>query len=421
MIFPLNSPTDTIVVQQVDIPEIPSNFDAAFTSVMAGITSERSAQLPNQNENPCDDIIVPDSGTNMSISFKDDNLTYSQSHVAGMNVDTFPLEDSEEENISPNISSSEPDNQIVLQKSFKKHASTEMKFRCFEVNWCKVSDTIIQRLNTLQEFKNNNPKKTVPTSIRFAKTDLSALVNVIVDQLRIIDTQIKAETMECVAKMIFTKFPCLDFEDDDGFGGGNGYIALKYKMINRNTYLNRFRDHNVPNASSTQTRKSRHVKACTIKEYWKRSSKDCDPAIISKLLRNEPDILTTELLKESQAYIRYRLDEKKQLALIISDFPVLRRRKLILYHFEQCTGTEATCLEYYFQSKRKKLISFSKTRPQATMHLTDTCTDAEIFKFICNLVGDNWSELICNKEAIRFPLRFTQFLTKLFLRRLEPE
>ncbi|XP_055541318.1 uncharacterized protein LOC129727479 [Wyeomyia smithii] len=302
-----------------------------------------------------------------------------------------------EENISPNINPDEPTNKIVLKKSHKKHASIEMKFRCFVINWDKVSDKVIQRLNYLQAFKDNNPKVAVPCSIRFSKTDLNDLVNVVVDQLRMIDTQIAAKTMESVAKMIFTKFPCLDFEDDDGFGGGNGHIALKYKMINRNTYLNRFKDPNIPHVSSGQTRRRSNIRAGTVKEYWEKSTKDCASDVLSKLLRNEPDLLTPSFLIETQAYIRNRIDENKKLSTLIMDFPVLRRRKLVHYHFEQCTGIDAKSLENYFLMKRQKIISFSKTRPKK-LHLTETCTDIQIFQFLCSLVGDEWSELLCVKE-----------------------
>ncbi|XP_062554932.1 uncharacterized protein LOC134220022 isoform X1 [Armigeres subalbatus] len=175
------------------------------------------------------------------------------------------------ENESPNISHKRNSSEgALLTKCTKKQASTEMKFRCFDINWSKISDHLLDRLRALQEFKKSNPGVFIPAAIRITKTELTTLINTVVEQLRIIDTRIRADTMETVARQILEKFPALDYTDDDGFGGGQGYIELKYKMINRNNYLNRFRNSQPHQTliNSMSLKKKRNERAGTLSEYW---------------------------------------------------------------------------------------------------------------------------------------------------------
>lgn len=306
------------------------------------------------------------------------------------------------ENQSPNLNQKRsPSDGILLHKSTKKHASTEMKFRCFTVNWNKISDHLLDRLRALQEFKNTNPNVFTPASIRVTKTEVTALTNAVVEQLRMIDTQIRAETMETVARQILEKFPAMDYTDDDGFGAGQGYVDLKYKMINRNNYLNRFKNAQASCSNNAATlKKKRNARAGTLKEYWEKSSKQCDKSMQSILVRDEPNLLSNEFLLESQAYIRFKLDEKIDTAKMISQLPVLRRRVLLLFHFEKATGVKVGEFQRYFSAKRGKIIQYSLAC-KPNLHLNESSSDSDVLQFLCSLVGETFSELIIHKEVSR--------------------
>ncbi|XP_062540984.1 uncharacterized protein LOC134209019 [Armigeres subalbatus] len=77
------------------------------------------------------------------------------------------------------------------QQSSKKQATSLLKFRTFEINWNKLGDNLLERLGDLQEFISQNPESAVPRSIRFKKTEMTSLVNNIVDQMRCVDNNIK--------------------------------------------------------------------------------------------------------------------------------------------------------------------------------------------------------------------------------------
>lgn len=304
-----------------------------------------------------------------------------------------------DENQSPNSSIKRPGT-VEVQKSTKKHASSEMKFRCFEINWAKLSDNALTKLNSMQEFKVNNPDDSIPTALRMTRSDTSNLVNNIVDQLRAIDSRIKADVMETVAKQLLCKYPCLESVDDDGFGNGMSHIVIKHKMINRNAYLNRFQDsceQKIPPFN-----KGRNVRAGTLKSYWKNSKKECEKEVLSKLRRDEPVLLTDEFLETSQAFVRYRLSESKDIKQLLSEYPVLRRRVLMNYHFGQATGVSVDNLSKYYGMKRTKIISYSGTAGRKFEKLNNECSDLEVFRFLACLVGENMSDLVVNKEVCIF-------------------
>ncbi|XP_058453606.1 uncharacterized protein LOC131431746 [Malaya genurostris] len=303
------------------------------------------------------------------------------------------------ENQSPNSNKKcNSSDGVHLQKSGKKHASTEMKFRCFNINWNKISDRLLDRLRSLQEFKINNPGIFIPASIRVTKTDLTALTNAVVDQLRMIDSMIRAETMETVSRQIFEKFPALDYTDDDGFGAGQGYVELKYKMINRNNYLNRFKSCRASISDIVMNlKKKRNSRAGTRKEYWEKTSNICGKHILSKLSRDEPNLMTNDFLLQSQAYVRHKLDEKVETTVMLSQLPVLRRRILLNFHFEKATGVNVNDFRRYFLMKKEKIIQYSLVKNK-NLHLSEKSSDYDILQFLCSLVGESFSEIIIHKE-----------------------
>lgn len=305
----------------------------------------------------------------------------------------------EQENISPNVDfKRKTSEELNLQKSVKKYASTEMKFRFFKINWSKISDGLLNRLSCLQDFRDRNATINVPRAIQLSKTEMNNLCNIVVDQLRLIDSKISAATMEEVAQQILQKYPGLNFVDDDGFGNGQSYVVWKHKMLNRNTYLNRFKDPDVQMPSTSDIKRNRNVKAGTIKEYWELTSKECSKDIISKLIRNEPGLLTNEFMEQSQSYVRFRLgcpDLKKT----IDELPVLRRRQLLAFHFEKATGVQAGALLSYFVAKRRKIIDYSKTA-RKKLQLNEDASDYEILNFLFLLLGEDISDLFEHKEVI---------------------
>ncbi|EAT33706.1 AAEL014020-PA [Aedes aegypti] len=298
----------------------------------------------------------------------------------------------------PNIVNKRNQEEVKVFKSSKKFASSELKFRYFQINWCKISDNTISRLNELQKYRNENTDKCAPRQLQLSKTDWSNITNSVVDQMRSVDTEIKASVMEKVAKDILDKYPCLNVLDDDGFGSGKDYVAVKHKMLNRNSYLNRFKeDQDQPTPSKMKDRQSRNVRAGTNKEYWKQTNNECTKDMLSSLSRNETELLTQEFLQASQSYVRYRFDENKPLKEVVADFPVLRRKCLLDYHFECATGVAAGSMEKYFAAKRQKLIEFSKSGRKTTP-LTVTASDVDIIQFLCSLLGEKCEDVIVSKE-----------------------
>ncbi|XP_062533667.1 uncharacterized protein LOC134202657 [Armigeres subalbatus] len=225
---------------------------------------------------------------------------------------------------------------------------------------------------------------------------MTSLANTIVDQLRCIDSDIPACIMESVAKQVYSKYSGLQFIDDDGHVNQQSYVALKHKLINRNSYLNRFKNPNVPKVSIAEVRRDKNVKSGTLKEYWVKSSEVCDKDTVSKLVRNDPKVLSSEFLSASQSYVRFRLDEDKILRDIVSALPVLRRRQLMSFHFEQATGVPMDTLEKYFVAKRAKLVDFLKVRPKSL--LNEAPTDYDIINALCSVLGEKVTELIILKE-----------------------
>ncbi|XP_058814400.1 uncharacterized protein LOC131678342 [Topomyia yanbarensis] len=223
---------------------------------------------------------------------------------------------------------------------------------------------------------------------------MCSLVNNLVDQLRAVDSNISADIMEAISKQVLQKYPCLEKRDDDGFGNGLSYITLKQKMINRNVYLNRLNE--TSKKSIPVFQKHRNRRAGTVQEYWKTSSDHCPKEVFSKLRRDEPSLLTEEFLEQSQAFVRSRLDQNKNLNLILSELPVLRRRKLLEFHFKKSTGIDIGMLSTYFTAKREKIIGYSTTRKM--LKLQSSSTDYEVFDFIAKLVGEDLSDLVLKKE-----------------------
>lgn len=304
-----------------------------------------------------------------------------------------------DENVSPNTSRkrSVSNEDVALMKSKKRHASTEMKFRAFNINWSKVTDNILERLKSLQDYRDTNPGKSVPLSVQLPKTDMTTLTNIIVDQLRCIDTKIPACTMEAVARQVYAKYSGLQFMDDDGYLNDQSYVSFKHKLISRNSYLNRFKNPAAPKISAAEVRRNKNIKAGTLAEYWKASSKNCAKDIVTKLARDDPKILTEEFLSASQSYVRFRLDEPKLLKEIVAGLPILRRRQLISFHFEKATGVPIDTMEKLFVAKRSKIIDFLRSRPKNT--LSEAPSDRDIIASMCSLLGESVAELIVQKDV----------------------
>ncbi|XP_065085960.1 uncharacterized protein LOC135707979 [Ochlerotatus camptorhynchus] len=334
---------------------------------------------------------------NISDSAVHDNAAFRPVSVNDKETDEESFGE-QDENSNPNSSAEKRSfDEVKVLKGSKKYASCEMKFNTFQVNWTKVSDGILDHLQQMQDFRNENSSQRVPSSLQISKTDLSGLANSVVDQLRTIDHRIRADVMESAARQIINKFPCMNFVDDDGFGTGTGYVWLKHKMINRNTYLNRYKAPNQPKASTTEIRRYRNLRAGTTKEYWQKSSQNCSKEVLSILSRNEPEFLTNEFLEASQSYVRYRFDEDKPLKDVLTSLPVLRRRCLLNYHFESATGVTAGSLEQYFTAKRSKIIDFSMTnRKIGRLHAN--ALDYDIFTFLCRSLGEKIDDVIILKE-----------------------
>ncbi|XP_062549836.1 uncharacterized protein LOC134214494 isoform X1 [Armigeres subalbatus] len=130
---------------------------------------------------------------------------------------------------------------------------------------------------------------------------------------------------------------------------------------------------------------------------------------MAKLRRDEPTLLTDEFLVESQGFVRSRMDQKRDLALIMSEFPVFRRRRLLNHHFKEATGTDIEMLRKYFNSKKSKIILYSTT--QKLNKLSEKPSDRDVFYFLAKLLDETLDDLILKKEVVIY-LKFDNFKIK---------
>lgn len=311
------------------------------------------------------------------------------------------------ENQSPNVQHKRPADPITVEKR-KRRATNDMKFQSFQINWSKVSDRLMQQLDLFQSACNISPKQPVPREKRVTNEDLNELVAVVVDQLRTIDKAVSAGIMDTVAKQITARYPCLDFSDDDGFKDGKGFVAIKLKLIHRNSYKNRFKEEGEATQSRSQKAKLRHVQSGTLQEYWQTTSQDCPTSVKSVLQRDEPDQLTNDFLIESQPYVRFLFDNE-ELDELLSRFSVLRRTVLLNYHFEKATGVNISDLSKYFLAKKRKIIDYSRKSKKQT--LGEEASTLEILDFLAHLVNEKLENLIIQKEVIGYYHLIVSFLT----------
>ncbi|XP_039432283.1 uncharacterized protein LOC120414991 [Culex pipiens pallens] len=300
-----------------------------------------------------------------------------------------------DENRSPNVPTKRPVEQISIVKP-KRKLTTDMKFHSFQIDWTKVSDRLLNKFKDHQEFVDKNPDKPVPREVRITNDDINDLIPVVVEQLRAIDTDISADVMKSVALQITGKFPCLDFPDDDGFKDGKGFVMIKSKLINRNSYCKRFKEGKVVSSSRSDRSKQLNAKSGTLKEYWENTAAECPKAAHSILLRDEPDLLTDSVLEETQPFVRVLLNSQDTHKML-SKWPVLRRANLLKFHFEKATGRNLNDLSKYWNAKKTKMIDYSRT-VKKTVPLGGEATTLQICTFLAFLVGEEINKLIINKE-----------------------
>ncbi|XP_055589099.1 uncharacterized protein LOC129741400 [Uranotaenia lowii] len=287
-------------------------------------------------------------------------------------------------------------NDLVIEKSTKRHATTDMKFNCFEINWNKISDCVLHKLNAWQEFKNTNPRQKAPANLKLTKADKCSMVNAIIDQLRMISVVIHFETFEKVSKQIINKYSCLDEYDESGLATGKGYVSFKNKLIDRNGYLNRFKTSLDTGSKPVNSKIKRNVQAGTLQEYWLTTSKECSKEIFSNLMRNEPELLTDNFLEESQSFVRYLMDSTPIIDTI-NKFPVLRRHAMLSFHFMKATGVDGNSMAVNFPAGKDCAIKYSQTL-KSSVRLGQTATDYETLHFLCNQLGEKLENIILRKE-----------------------
>ncbi|XP_055601684.1 uncharacterized protein LOC129750705 [Uranotaenia lowii] len=276
--------------------------------------------------------------------------------------------------------------------SNKKHAESDFKFRNFRISWNEMNSTLKHHLLDMETFRKEFPSTVMPHSLRMTKFLWCSLMHPLVEQVRAIDVNASASVMEDIAKEIIRAYPSLDLSDDDGFGAGQGWIYIKRKLITRSSYRKRIRESNQPTVSSKQNCKNRNVKAGTTEEYWKITSKECSPSMLSVLKQDNDCNITNEFLKVSQPYVRYIFDTSTNLNLTLNELPVLRRRKLLMFHFEESTGVDPECLQMYFNSKKHKIIEFSRTHRK--YKLEENASDMDVFKFFAQFLGEDFNQLV---------------------------
>ncbi|XP_055586651.1 uncharacterized protein LOC129739249 isoform X2 [Uranotaenia lowii] len=296
----------------------------------------------------------------------------------------------------PSTSSSEQGSLLQSNTSCElvksnKRSATDMKFESFRINWDKISDNLLLRLEKMQCYENEHPDcHNFPIDIDFSNSFMCELANQLVDQLVLIDLHVPASVQDFVAKEVYSKYPCLHFRDDDGFKTPEGHQVLKRKMINRVSYKKRYSGNKTEQLP--KRRKHRIVRSGTIENYWQEKSSSCEPQLYSLLLRDEPNVTDEWFLQKSQPFVRYIFSNEENIAENLKKFPIIRRRKMLSFHFEKCTGIALDTLGKYYSEKKHKIIDYSLRNKKKNLNANST--DFEIFEYLAALVDEDFKDLM---------------------------
>lgn len=415
-------PIQPIPVQQVPESSKKATVAAVQPTVEDSGSAPKSTDAEEEGGNPAE-VETPEPPTKSTTAAVEPaveepgssrKLTTAAEESDEQMLNSSSTTDDSDSNASPADSSkpasSAGKKQPAQLKTISRKSSICMKFDHFKVNWKKLDDGVTKRLNEKDSLARK--QETHISNYIVSKKDRLLVVNMVVDQLRQVDTVISACVMEAVAKKIIETFFCFQFNDDDGVQDLNrGWSTLKSHLIDRNNYLNRPKRPNQTTITAKEAKQMRNTHAGTNPNYWSLRTAECDNSIKSKLKRDDPNVLTDTVLQNSLGFIRHILDQKIPLLDIVKEWPVIRRRKLVEFHFYQATGVNLMDLSTYFNAKRNNILCYAN-QIKANSELDESSSDFDYFSFICRCLGEQINNICVQKEIWEIDSLYIMFLLK---------
>ncbi|XP_058449284.1 uncharacterized protein LOC131429251 [Malaya genurostris] len=288
----------------------------------------------------------------------------------------------------PNESTEIQTNPVLLvaknRKTSRIDASTTLLLSQFEIDWSIIPFDIISQLENTTESVLN-------------ETDYNRFVDHIVGQTRNITTSTPLSVYRQIAQVIVNKYNFFIDVDDDGIIIGNGCSSLIEKLKNRNSYLNRA--HKSGHHNKNLKLGDDPMRQCRIgirDNYYFTGEPHVPKSCLQKLLKNigwDMDLLTS-----SKSYIRFKMDSSS-INDLMDNFPILRRKAFLEYHFFEATGVEAENFKNNFLEKRDRIISLSQTYRNKSLHIQNSADDKSVFSGIARLLKEELTEIIHEVEA----------------------
>ncbi|XP_058467061.1 uncharacterized protein LOC131439955 isoform X2 [Malaya genurostris] len=288
----------------------------------------------------------------------------------------------------PNESTEIQTNPVLLvaknRKTSRIDASTTLLLSQFEIDWSIIPFDIISQLENTTESVLN-------------ETDYNRFVDHIVGQTRNITTSTPLSVYRQIAQVIVNKYNFFIDVDDDGIIIGNGCSSLIEKLKNRNSYLNRA--HKSGHHNKNLKLGDDPMRQCRIgirDNYYFTGEPHVPKSCLQKLLKNigwDMDLLTS-----SKSYIRFKMDSSS-INDLMDNFPILRRKAFLEYHFFEATGVEAENFKNNFLEKRDRIISLSQTYRNKSLHIQNSADDKCVFSGIARLLKEELTEIIHEVEA----------------------
>ncbi|XP_031327771.1 uncharacterized protein LOC116166304 [Photinus pyralis] len=279
-------------------------------------------------------------------------VTIAQSDISDLLLQPFPEGAIFEEREVHPTPTEKPDSTPIdnIDLTCKVDCNSEFLWTNFEIP--------LERLNSEQLENLGNGVRN--------KLDIKFLVQLIVNDMRLIKKVIPMKAFKIVAKKLIDRYPLIFRDvDEDGVVLGDGSHSLVSKLVERNNYLNRPHKRKSTEAQSSPiVSKKRVLSARAGCVNWSPEIGHHDSESISKLTENAgtSDEQFVQLLEKTYPQIRKVLNEEEPpFSKLMEEWPLLFSKKAIFWHFNKLTNSDIHLMDL-ITSKCNKITSFLKTK-----------------------------------------------------------
>lgn len=215
---------------------------------------------------------------------------------------------------------------------------------------------------------------------------ITEVIHMVVASMRQVKTSIHSEAFRTIARKMGEKYPKMfkDY-DEDGQILGNGYSSTYNKLVERNSYLNRPHKRNQDPATSDTVPLNKRRKLLKAKagcSNWDPlpTTPTPDTETIKTILKNisDTDDSLWEYLEKSYAEQRKFINSSKDLLSILSEWPILFKPKVAIWHFKKLTGSQFGDITNFFRDKCKRILKFGEKRHKILVEGAKNETSTEI-------------------------------------------